>query len=360
MEYIQRILILILVSVIYIGPAYGMHKLIISIYPNLYALSLGMLTFGLGTFPLGNFLVRWKLNKYTAFVEEAGGVFLYIYTFAVIFWFMYLFASKFSFVYKNRASIFIGYFAIVAIMGIIGYFRAINIRLSSYEIKNKNISKNIKILMFADVHLSQISKKDLVAKIGNIVEKQKPDLILIAGDIIDTDTKLILHDYDKDFQKIKAPMGVYASVGNHEYYGGLDENIKYIKDKGINLLYEEGIETEEFYIVGRSYSFGKRKTIEELTKGNTNNKPVIVIDHSPKESQSFMESKSFLQVSGHTHNGQFFPYNLITKLMFKPDWGIWSENNSHVITTCGVGYWGIPIRFPSFAEVVEINVIKEN
>ena len=360
MEYIQRILILILVSLIYIGPAYGMHKLIISIFPKSYVLSLLTLSFGLGTFPLGNFLTRWKLNKYTAFVEEAGGVFLYIYTFAVIFWFIYLFARKLTFVYKHRAEFFIGYFILVAIMGIIGYYRATNIRLSSYTLNNKDISRDIKILMFADVHLSQISKKDLVAKIGNIVEEQKPDLILIAGDIIDTDTRLILHNYDKDFEKIKAPMGVYASVGNHEYYGGLENNIKYIKDRGINLLYEDGIETEEFFIVGRNYSFGKRKSIEELTKGNINNKPVIVIDHSPKESKKFMESNSFLQVSGHTHNGQFFPYNLITRFMFKPHWGIWTKNNSHVITTCGVGYWGIPIRFPSFAEIVEINVIKEN
>lgn len=359
MEYIVRILVLILVSLIYVGPAYAMHRFIVSIFPNRYVLSLITLTLGLGTFPLGNFLVRWKLNKLTAFVEELGGVFLYFYTFAVMFWLLYLIMGNITFISQNKKLIFIGYFLFVGVLGIIGYYRAINISVTKYTLANNKISKNLKILMFADVHLSQISKKDLVKKIGDIVEEKKPDMILIAGDIIDTDTRLIIHDYAKDFDKIKAPMGVYASVGNHEYYGNFGKNLEYIKERGIKLLYEEGLETEEFFIVGRSYDFKERKTIEELSKNNINNKPVIVIDHSPKESQKFMDSKSFLQVSGHTHNGQFFPYNLITKLMFKPDWGICSEGNSHVITTCGVGYWGIPIRFPSFAEVVEIEIVKK-
>jgi len=360
MEYISRILILILVSAIYIGPAYGMHRLIISMFPKFYGLSLTTLTLGLMTFPLGNFLVRWKLNRWTSFVELLGGIFLYVYTFAAIFWFIYLFIGNIPLVYKNRITIVTVYFFVVGILGILGYYRAHDIRGTKYALKNPDISKNMKILMFADIHLSQISKEDILKKIAKIIEDKKPDLILVAGDVVDTDTKLIRYDYTEDFKSIKAPLGVYASIGNHEYYGDLTQNIKYLEDRGFKVLVDKGVDVGDFYIVGRSYSFEKRATIEELIKSNIAKKPVIVIDHNPKESDKFMESGSFLQVSGHTHNGQFFPYNLITKLMFKPDWGIRTENNSNVITTCGVGYWGIPIRFPSFAEVVEIDVIKDN
>ena len=85
------------------------------------------------------------------------------------------------------------------------------------------------------------------------MDERKPDLILIAGDIIDTDVSLIRYDYTKDFQKIKAPLGVYASVGNHEYYGDFNKNLEYIKNLGINILYEDGKEVAtrpEFYLVG--------------------------------------------------------------------------------------------------------------
>ena len=358
MEYINRILIVILVGLIYILPGYSLHRMIVGTFPHLYKYSLITLTLGLLTFPLGNILVRWKLNAFTSFIELLGGIFLYIYTFAVLYLLIHLilkFVPNFD-VFKVK--LFIGYFVAVGILGIWGYYRATTIRVNTYNLKSEKISKNIKILMFADIHLSQVSRKDIVNKIQKVVDERKPDLILIAGDIIDTDVSLIRYDYTKDFQKIKAPLGVYASVGNHEYYGDFNKNLEYIRKLGVNVLYEEGKEVGDFYLAGRSYTFGNRKNIEELSKGNINSKELIVLDHNPKESDELIKSKGFLQVSGHTHNGQFFPFNLITKRIFKPDWGIRTENGSNIITTCGVGYWAIPIRFPSYTEIVEINVSK--
>lgn len=359
MEYIMRILLLIVMGIIYILPGYLMHKVIISTFNINKYISLMILLIGLTTFPIGNILIRWRLNKFTSFVEFLGGIFLFVYTFAALYLIVHFISSIIPIFSKYSELIFIVYFILVGVLGLIGYFRAHNIKVNTYTIKSNLVEKNTKILMFADIHLSQISKKNIISKIAQVVKEKNPDLILIAGDIIDTDTKLILHNYTEDFKEIKAPLGVYASVGNHEYYGDFTKNIDYIKNMGINVMYETGQEVGDFFIVGRSYSYDKRKNLEELTKGNINKKPVIVIDHSPKESEKFIKSGNFLQVSGHTHNGQFFPFNLITGLMFKPDWGILSEGKSNVITTCGVGYWAIPIRFPSYAEVVEIDVVKE-
>lgn len=358
MEYISRILMLILMGMIYVLPGYFLHRVIVGNFPDYYRWSLSVLTIGLVTFPIGNILVRWKLNNFTSFVELIGGIFLYFYTFAIVYLLFHIIASYVPNYEMYKVQIFIGYFVIVGILSIIGYHRAHDIRVNTYTLQNQNVTKNIKILMFSDIHLSQVSKKDIIKKIADVVEERKPDMVLIPGDIIDTDTKLIKFDYSQDFKRIKAPLGVYASVGNHEYYGDFGKNVKYISSQGIRVLYEEGVEIGDYYIVGRSYSFGSRKTLEELTKGNINKKQVIVLDHSPKESKDFMKFGGFLQVSGHTHHGQFFPYNLITKMMFKPSWGIWKEKGSNVITSCGLGYWAIPIKLPSYAEIVEIDVNK--
>ncbi len=354
---IKRVLFFLLFCLIYILPAYSLHRILLG-YFNSYKISLFIMTISLLIFPLSNFLVRWRVNFLTSALSMLGGIILFVYTYLAIYLIIHMVIRFIPSIYVYKKVIFLSYLGIVFLLGIYAYVMAIKIRVTTYELTSSKVSKDTKILMFSDIHLSPISNKNVLKNIGKIIDNKKPDMILIAGDIIDTDAKVIRHDYSSDFSKIKAPLGVYASIGNHEYYGDLKRNLDYIKKMGVKLLVEQGLEVGDFFIIGRDYVSNDRKTMDDFKVENKNGKEIISMDHSPKDADNFIKSGEFLQVSGHTHHGQIFPFNFITKKMYNPSWGIRQEGKSTVITTCGVGYWGIPMRLPSQAEVVEIIIKK--
>lgn len=358
---LARIIFLIMLTFIYASPAYFIHRFFISLYPAMRHISGLFITLLLFSYPLGKIFIRASNVKIGTFFESIGAYFLFYYTYAILFFLLYL-LLKLSivdfqeFFLKNKNVFFLGFIIIVGVLAFIGYERANNIRLKFYNLKNENISGSKRIVFFSDVHLTSNSSKDIIKNLQGEVEKLNPDFILIGGDIIDSSVKLIRHDYISDFKKISSQFDVFTVIGNHEYYGDFEENMQYIRDMGIEILYDEAVEYDNFFLVGRTYGYGKKESLEKLLEGNNDNKEVIVIDHSPKEAREAIKNEIFLQVSGHTHNGQFFPYNLITRLLYTPHWGIHKEGRTNIITSCGLGYWAIPIRFPSYSELVIIDI----
>lgn len=358
---LPRILFLLMFVFIYASPAYFIHRFFVSMYPTMKLVSGIFFTFSLLSYPLGKILTITNYLNIGSFIENIGSYFLFYYTYAILFFLLYLILKFISsdfqvFFMKYKNFFFLGFFLTVGILGIIGYERANNIRLKFYEFENKNISESKRIVFFSDIHLNASTNKNLIKKLVEEVEQLNPDFILVGGDILDSSVKLIRHDYISDFKKLSSKFDVFTVIGNHEYYGDFEENLDYIRQMGIKILYDEVIEYDDFFIVGRTYGYGKKESLENLLKDNIENKEVIVIDHSPKETKEAIKNEVFLQVSGHTHSGQFFPYNLITKLLYTPDWGLHREGRSNLITSCGLGYWAIPIRFPSYSELVVIDI----
>ncbi len=363
MAIFKRILFLIMFTFIYIGPAYSIHKVIISLYPikHIKIFSFLFLTIGLLSFPIGNMINRGGVKPFGIFVEKLGGFFLFYYTYAIIALIIYLiitkiFPTSMDFVTTYKNIILSIFWIFLTILGYTGYQRANTIRISNYKLESDKINESKRIVFFSDLHFGAISTKYLIKDLVKVVNELDADYIMIPGDIIDTDTKVIYHDYIEDFNKLESKHGIYASIGNHEYYGDYDKNIEYIEKLGVIPLLDRGIEVEDFYIVGRLYDYSPRKDIDELLVDNTNNKEVVILDHKPGKVDDLINNNVFLQLSGHTHNGQFFPFNLVTKLLFTPDWGLYTKDNTNIITSCGLGYWAIPIRFPSYSEVVVVEV----
>lgn len=365
MAIIKRVLFLFMFLCIYMAPAYFIHRLIIELYPvnHIKRFSAFFLFFGLIAFPLGSVINRFWINPVTIHVERFGGYFLFYYTYAILFLIVYQllklgipgFKEGF-YLYKNY---YIGgFWLLITVLGYIGYRNAHNIRVTKYELESSKIDGDKRIVFFSDLHFSPVSRRDLMSKVAEEVNKLDADYVLIPGDIIDTDVRSIYYDYISDFKSLKSKKGVYASIGNHEYYGDMAGNLEYIRKSGVEMLVDKGIDLGDFYLIGRSYDYSPRKKLEEMLEDNTENREVIVMDHDPASARETIENNVFLQVSGHTHNGQFFPYNLVTKMMFKPDWGIRQEGRSNIITSCGLGYWAIPIRFPSYSELVVIDIKK--
>lgn len=251
---------------------------------------------------------------------------------------------------------------------ILGRLNAINPRISKYNIsisgKNTNL-KALSIAMVSDLHLGIIVNNKHLAQMVNLINSQNPELILMPGDIIDEDINPFLEEkMELTFKKLNPKYGIYGVPGNHEYIGGnIDKAIKHLELSGIKILRDETVKIgEDLYIVGRDdpaterFTDKSRKDYSSLFEGIDTNIPVIMMNHQPIEFDKGSKAGADLLLSGHTHRGQLFPNNLITKKLFKNDWGHSIVNGMHIIVSCGYGTWGPPIRIGNRPEIVMIHI----
>ena len=184
------------------------------------------------------------------------------------------------------------------------------------------------------------------------MNEEEPDILLIGGDLVDFSCKDIKADFTASFREIEPKYGMYAILGNHEYHGGIEENIKYIENLGIKILRDSVLKIEGINIIGRDdITNKKRKKIAYLKKRIDTDLPTIVLDHNPNSINEAITNKIDLELCGHTHRGQFFPYNLIVKKMYKNYHGYKVFGITHTIVSAGFSSWLIPYRVNSTSEI---------
>jgi predicted MPP superfamily phosphohydrolase len=270
-------------------------------------------------------------------------------------------------VFKNNSNytLTLGLLIIAFVIGLLVYgtWNAKNIKVTSYQIhisKSAGVLKQLYIVMISDLHLNDIGVKRR-RKIIETVNRLHPELVLIPGDIVPPETNKIA----ADFLKIRSKYGVYACLGNHDYYGGdLTNLVNQLQQAGMKVLRDSGVKVgDSFYIIGRDdktyegMSKKKRQALSNIMIGINRQLPVIMMDHQPIDIEEARNAGVDLQLSGHTHRGQFFPFNLITNKIFKIDYGYLKTGNLQVIVSSGAGTWGPPIRIGSSSEVVDIKII---
>jgi len=260
------------------------------------------------------------------------------------------------------------FIAITGIAGIIvlaGYINAINPRIKRLDLKiNKQAGshKTLHIAMASDIHMGTLVGPRRTAKLVNLLNSLKPDIILLAGDIVDEDlAPVIRHDLGRSLLKLEAPLGVYGITGNHEYIGGAEAAVKYLENHGIKMLRDTTIIVDgSFYLAGRNdrdskrFSALERKNLEKVLDGVDYSFPVILMDHQPFNLQQVTDAGIDLQLSGHTHNGQLWPFNYITEAIYEVSWGYKQKGNSHFYVSSGFGGWGPPVRTGNRPEIVDI------
>ena len=163
-------------------------------------------------------------------------------------------------------------------------------------------------------------------------------------------------------EKINAPLGVYAITGNHEYFSGVAAAVSYMEEGNITVLQDAAVKVADaFYLVGRKDRMaerlgGGRKEVSEILQDVDKSFPLILMDHQPYFLEVAEQNGIDLQLSGHTHHGQLFPFNFITRAIYELSWGYLQKGNTHYYVSCGVGTWGPPIRTNSHPEIVELNI----
>ena len=225
--------------------------------------------------------------------------------------------------------------------------------------KEMGLQTPLKIVAISDLHLGFAIGKNEFEQWIELINKENPDIVLIAGDIIDNNTKVLeKQNIAASFRKIKSKYGVYAALGNHEYIGNISKSLDFLHRAGITVLQDSAALVDAcFYVVGRDdRSNSKRKTIEELTATLDKSKPIFLIDHQPYHLEEAAKNEIDFQLSGHTHRGQVFPISLITDKMYEKSHGYIQKENTHIYVTSGLGIWGGKFRIGSRSEYVVIMV----
>jgi hypothetical protein len=270
------------------------------------------------------------------------------------------FLPPFSEVMKFRLGI--GVISLVSIIVIAGHINALWINVKEIPLtihKKVTGSPEVKILMASDLHLGALIGERREKHLLDIIQEQKPDLVLLCGDLVDGEIAPVLRKkLGKHIQEIQTTLGVYAITGNHEYIGGINKTLPYLKSININVLIDSIVTLPNgIQLVGRNdHSSGRgskaRKPLAELVSGLDQTKPVIVMNHQPFNLQEAVDAKADLHLSGHTHHGQLWPVNYITQAIFELSWGFLKKGNTNFYVSSGYGTWGPSVRVGNRPEVV--------
>ncbi|MEI6275003.1 MAG: metallophosphoesterase [Prolixibacteraceae bacterium] len=258
--------------------------------------------------------------------------------------------------------------AFVTMIVVYGYFNARNTRVKVIPLtihKKVTGSPVMRIMMASDIHLGALIGERQEMKLVRIINDQKPDLVLLCGDLVDGDIGPVLRkNLGKHLQEIRTPLGVYAIPGNHEYIGGIQNTLPYLKSINIKVLRDEIVTLSDgIQLVGRDDRDSRRMgegsgphELKELTKNLDHSKPIIVMNHQPFHLEEAVEVGADLHLSGHTHNGQLWPFNYITEAIFEVSWGLKQKGNTTFYVSSGFGSWGPPVRTGNTPEVVVFDI----
>jgi uncharacterized protein len=224
--------------------------------------------------------------------------------------------------------------------------------------------KSLRVAAVSDIHLGSVIRKRSMRLLSGILREIKPDVTFLLGDIVDGEMGPVLRDdLLQYFTPPPGSNGLYAITGNHEFIGGGQRTIPYIESKGIRVLKDEIITLPGgIQVIGRidkdSFRFyGKeRLSLSELMKSADTTKPLILLDHQPFHLGESASAGIDLQLSGHTHNGQMWPLNHITSMIYELSYGYMKKGNTHFIVSSGFGLWGPRVRSGSRSEVLLVNI----
>lgn len=222
----------------------------------------------------------------------------------------------------------------------------------------------LKVALITDMHFGLLVGKSRLEKLVQLISREKPDLIIFGGDLIDEIQQPVIRgDIGAPLRSLSAPLGIYAITGNHEYIGGVERATAYIESLGIKMLRDTAVEPVKFLILAgredrdiRRFNGNRRKPLVSILNGADSGKTIILADHQPIGLEDAAASGVDLQVSGHTHHGQIWPFSLIVKPMYEIAYGYGRKGNTHYYISNGFGTWGPPVRIGNRPEIAIITL----
>jgi predicted MPP superfamily phosphohydrolase len=244
-------------------------------------------------------------------------------------------------------SLFIPLILISSLVSLYGILNGLRISVEKIEIDN--FGRKIKFVQLSDIHIGTIRTRNFLERIIRQVNRLNPDFVLITGDLIDGTGKLTDETFEQ-FNEIKGP--VFAIMGNHEFYEGENKVNNLLKKTKIKVLRNNFERFDGINIIGMDYSENRKYVARNLPKINYDkNLPSILMNHVPIGYKDAMKMGINLQISGHTHDGQLFPFSLLVKIFFPKKVGLYSFGKFSLYISPGTGTWGPPMRVGSNNEI---------
>ena len=249
---------------------------------------------------------------------------------------------------------------IVPLSGIYAYYKAHKLIINEKTIELDNLNSDVNIAHLSDVHFGAVRHEELINQVRDtLMEVSKTcDVAIISGDLADG-SSIVNED---DFMQLNdVEMPIIFTPGNHDYYLGIENVIKACKKAGIIVLDNESLEMDDLNIYGLSYSFEdiEMPTPEELKSQVKADKTNIIIYHVPYDWPEHSKMGFDMQLSGHTHGGQFYPVKWLSELIFKYNIGLFKDDLGHYLhVTMGVGSMDQPLRWGTDSEVVILKLRK--
>jgi len=247
----------------------------------------------------------------------------------------------------------VGYGLIIFILAISTYAM---INASQITVKEVSIDngKEMKVVQLSDVHIGTIRNSKFLNRIVDKTNELKPDIVFITGDLVDGSGKLSQETF-APLNNISAP--VYYIMGNHEFYEG-EDSVAHLLNKSHAKVLRNSMAVEKgVNIIGLDYSEKTEYVAEQLSRINfSKSRPTIILNHVPIGYEEAKKSGAKLQLSGHTHNGQLFPFTLFVKLRFAKTTGLYKMGNFSFYISQGTGTWGPPMRLGSKSEITLLNL----
>jgi predicted MPP superfamily phosphohydrolase len=223
----------------------------------------------------------------------------------------------------------------------------------------KPLGAPLKIVAISDLHLGYTIGKKEFEKWVQLINKEEPDLVLIAGDAFDGRERPIREqNLVETFKKIRAKQGVFMALGNHEYIANVEKVSSFMQEAGVILLKDSiALINNTFYLVGRDDKTNpNRMSTQQLVDSLDKSKPIILLDHQPYNLEESEQNGIDLHLSGHTHYGQVWPISWITDAIYEKAYGYLQKGNSHIYVSSGLGIWGGKFRIGTQSEYVVITL----
>lgn len=332
----------------------------------------------IATFFAGQFFERGNPGMAQIMISRIGSAslafFLHLLLFILVVDLVRVFQHFFHFIPDSLTTgvfsgkmLFIYGISIASIATLGGFINASNPIVNEIDltIDKKDSQRNsLKIVLATDVHLGVIRGEKHAKKLVHQINQQKPDLVIFGGDLVDHNPNPVMKfDMGTYFDQIHAPMGVFATTGNHEFMGKLDTTIDYFEKHGIEFIRDRIFTIKDIvHIIGRddkdklSSTGEARKSLESIMQESSSDLPTILIDHQPVEYDLAQKHGVDLMLSGHTHKGQLWPLSFITNQVYENHFGLMQKGTSWFYTSSGYGTWGPPVRTGNRPELVVFNI----
>lgn len=340
------------------------------------------------SFIISTLLVRWRENTLTKFLYFCSGIWLGVVINLFLAVVVALVITLIIRLFGKKANLrFLSIFVIIFVVSYsaFGVWNAFHPQVKNITVKIKDLPewwRGKKIVQISDAHLGNILGENFLKKVVNQINSLKPDMVVITGDLIDGSTR-DAPPYLTLLENIKTDQGVYYTTGNHEIYSGVDKFLSAIKKINITTLEDRIVDINGLQLIGISYPrLTEAKNIKNIILNNKDfdpQKPSILLFHSPtsinhtkdteeerhehmywRPNTDFSDAKELgidLQLSGHSHAGQIFPFGFVTRIIYSGyDYGLKTDGDFSIYTSSGVGVWGSTMRTGSRSEIVAITL----